>query len=48
MVSLVLVSFNKSLVSLDHGAKWFNPLLMIESAVPSFLLGNKRLVSSSK
>ena len=48
MMSSVLVSFKDSLLLCSHWAKSFNSCLTPDSIVPSFLAGNKRLVSSAK
>ena len=48
MANLDLVSFNESLLPLNHWTKCFNSQLIIDSIVPNFLHENIRLVSSAK
>ena len=40
MISLVVVSFNESLLPVNHWTKCFNSLLMADSVVPSSLFEN--------
>ena len=44
----VLVSFKNNLLLRNHWTKSFNSWLMMDTIVPIFLAGNKRLVSSPK
>ena len=48
IISSILVSINDSPFPLNRWATCFNLLLMIYFIVPSFSLGNTRLVSSTK
>ena len=48
MMSSVLVSFKDNLLLCNHWCKSFNSWLMKDLIVPSFLAGNRRLVSSVK
>ena len=48
MMSAVLVSFKDNLLLCNHRTKSFNLWLMTDLIVPSFLAGNRRLVSSVK
>lgn len=47
-ISAVSVSFNDNLLLCNHRIKSLNSWLITNSAVSSFLPGNKRLMSSAK
>ena len=48
MISAVLGSFKDNLFRRNNWTKSFNSWLITDSIVPSFLAGNKRLLSSAK
>ena len=48
IISSILVSFRDSLLLRNHCDRSFSSWLTTDSVVPSFLAGNRRLVSSAK